>query len=341
MKVAFIIAVVCALIAATYASSLWTEDSLRSEFGTFVVKYDRKYSTELEYEQRFQIFKANVLGTDELNRQSKTAKFGVTKFSDWSQAEREAYLGKLPKDRRGSRQQASKQVLTAAPPSFDLVKQGVVESVKNQGQCGSCWAFSTVYSIASSAFKAGVSPQIADQLSPQQIVDCTVSMSGCNGGDLPPAYDYLEEFGGIQTLESYPYTARDGRCANNATKIAVPVKGFEWVIPDCEYTDCNKQDTVTLLNKVVQRGVAPAICVTATNAWFDFQGGIFDLKCANGYYSLNHCVGLSGYNAEEGYVTIQNSWGESWGTNGRMNIKYDQDTPNLCGWADEVTFALV
>lgn len=348
------IALMCLVLLATLyavqaASQPLTEEHFRNEFGSFVVKFKRDYSSEIEYETRFQIFKANILNAYELNKESTSATFGVTKFSDWTTAERQAFLGKLPAN-RSSRLSAPKPspAPLAAPTSFDLTKKGVIPAAKNQGQCGSCWAFSTVFGIESAALKEKIfkSPEEID-LSPQQLVDCCSPRSqcdGCQGGDLPPAYESLSVFGGSVSSASYPYTGRDGTCKQNKTEIAVKVDGFEWIIPTCEGGDCGKVDSQTFLARIQEKGQSGSVCVYASQ-WFDYTGGVFDLSCTNSYYSLNHCVGgIVEYSAEDGYVTIMNSWGDDWGIEGKMRLKYDPSSSkynNLCGVFSEGAFAQV
>ena len=159
------------------------------------------------------------------------------------------------------------------------------------------------------------------------------------------AFDSLHAFGGSVSAAAYPYTGRDGTCKQNKTDIAIQVDGFEWIIPTCEGSDCTKVDSQKALSAIQTRNQSGSICVYASNAWFDYAGGVFDLSCTSSYYSLNHCVGgIVEYNAEEGYVTIQNSWGTDWGLEGQMRLKYDPTSSkynNLCGAFSEMAFAKV
>lgn len=206
------------------------------------------------------------------------------------------------------------------------------------------WAFSTVFGVAAAAFNAGYSKEEAFYLSQQQIVDCDTFDGGCDGGDLPSAFQYLQNAGGLVSESSYPYTARDGSCKFNKADIKVAVTGFDEVIPFCEHTDCDRQDVQQAAANIKARGVAPSVCVYVANSWFDYDSGVYDLKCASGYNVLNHCVGLDALiGQEDGSIIaeIQNSWGTSWGVGGYMQILLNASAPNRCGVLDEMTFANV
>jgi xylem cysteine proteinase len=355
MSKIFVLALAVFALLAISAQAMLSESQLRSEFGSFISTYGRNYANAQEHEERYQIFRANMIEADELNNlPNQTAVFGATKFADWTDAEKVKFLGKLPADRKRDTWGVAKPVQqkkVSTLSSFDLVSQGTVPAVANQGQCGSCWAFSATFGVASAALKNGYTPAVANNLSQQQVVDCTYNGDdGCDGGDLPDAYDAMgpSGFGGLVSGDKYPYTAKGARrCPSFLTPsdIVVPVTGFEWIIPAADRVDWTKVDTESALQKMSERKTAGAICVQATNSWFMYKSGVFnDPSCSGSYYKLNHCVGFTGYNAEDGYVTIQNSWGGDWGIEGRMNIKYDPSSPstiNQCGWASEMVFALV
>lgn len=203
--------------------------------------------------------------------------------------------------------------------------------------------FLLIAGVESAARRAGYPANIADNLSEQQVVDCDSNDGGCRGGDLPTAFDYLIEAGGYNSGTDYPYTARDGKCKFNKTGIVVPVKGFEWVIDTCQYTDCEKTPYKVALDNMYKKNTAASVCVYVTDEWFDYKSGVFEESCGSDYYILNHCVLMTAYNAEEETVTIRNSWGTAWGDAGYMALSISKAGKfvNRCGVFDEMTFAIV
>jgi len=111
------------------------------------------------------------------------------------------------------------------PTSFDWRQKGAVNHVKDQGQCGSCWAFSAVGNLEGVNF---VTNGKLVEFSEQQLVDCDHNGDeGCNGGLMDNAFKYIQDNGGLDTEQSYPYTARDGKCKFNKDTVGVRVTGFE------------------------------------------------------------------------------------------------------------------
>jgi len=173
-------------------------------------------------------------------------------------------------------------------------------------------------------------------LSPQQIVSCDKVDLGCNGGDLPSAYDYVET-NGLQSESSYPYTSgtsgSTGTCKYSAGSVVARISGYSYATPAC-FDSCNSQDESTLLNNLASTGPV-AICVYA-EPWQFYISGILSSSCSHTYSTLDHCVQLVGYQTgTTPYWLIRNSWGTSWGNAGYIYVKYGS---NLCGVADEAMF---
>jgi len=211
-----------------------------------------------------------------------------------------------------------------APAKFDWrTTKNAVSAVKNQGQCGSCWAFSATENVESvNGIKSGNLPE----LSPQQVVDCDKEWYGCSGGWPYGAFKYLAGFGGQDSEASYPYTAADGNCNANTANIIGKIDGYNSISTD------EKQIQVTLSS------VAPlSICVDASQ-WYLYQGGVITSdQCGS---SIDHCVQLVGYDstASPAYWIVRNSWGTSWGENGYLRLEMFKDT---CAMADVVTTATI
>merc|ERR1712025_701876 len=130
----------------------------------------------------------------------------------------------------------------AAPAKLDYTGTAT-SAVKDQGSCGSCWAFSATQGIESALYKATGS---MTELSTQQVVSCDKTDGGCNGGDLPTAFDYVESAHGLTTEAEYPYSSATkigitGKCKNQGSP-AVTVTDYKYAVPPCESGKCNNQD---------------------------------------------------------------------------------------------------
>jgi C1A family cysteine protease len=203
-----------------------------------------------------------------------------------------------------------------APTSIDWTNYNgasYVTPVKNQGQCGSCWAFSTTGSIESrSAIKNSQTGSSIVSLSEQQLVDCSGAYGneGCNGGLMDDAFKYVEASGGLCTEAAYPYTATDGTCKSTTC-------GTKYD-PITSYSDVTADSETSLQNAVAEGPVS--IAIEADQSAFQFySGGILDGLCGT---RLDHGVLAVGYGSESGsdYWKVKNSWGTSWGMEGYVLI---------------------
>jgi len=332
--------VVLALVATVSAAT--SEDLQFSQFLKFVDRYSKRYKSMDEFSQRFVAFQANLKRIEELNQaQPGENVFGITPFADMSAEEFKATkLGFVPSGHRNHGHHApvaSSTNLTAT--SVDWRTKGMVTPVKDQGQCGSCWAFSTAEAIESQWAMAG---NTLTAFSPQQITSCDKTDAGCNGGDTPTAYAYVQSAGGIETEKAYPYTSgggTTGTCKFDKSKIAGKITGFAYATKPCQ-DSCTKQDETTLASAVATVGPV-SVCVDA-ESWQLYSSGILKSNCPKAYSDLDHCVQVVGYNTDGGasssYWIVRNSWNTSWGVNGYIYVLMGQ---NLCGIADEATYPTI
>ncbi|XP_019234964.1 PREDICTED: oryzain beta chain-like [Nicotiana attenuata] len=198
-----------------------------------------------------------------------------------------------------------------APSALDWRKHGVVTDVKNQGNCGSCWAFSACGSME--GINAIATGELIN-LSEQELVSCDSSNSGCDGGLMDYAFEWVINNGGIDSASDYPYTASQGTCniTKEKTKI-VTIDGYQDVA----------QKESDLLCAVAQQPVSVGI----DGSSLDFQlykGGIYDGDCSSNPDDIDHAVVTVG---DDEYWIIKNSWGTYWGMEGYAYIRRNTDLP--------------
>ncbi|RXG55064.1 Digestive cysteine proteinase 3 [Armadillidium vulgare] len=299
----------------------------QEEWETYKLKYGKSYSPIediAEHNQRYYEGK-------------ETFRIGVNQFSDMLPFEREQQNGI-----KFDPETTEKKGVTFIPPhkdvqipqSIDWRKSGAVTEVKDQGQCGSCWAFSATGSLEGQHFRK--SGKLVS-LSEQNLVDCVVKdnrREECYGGLMTDAFDYIHKNGGIDTEESYPYMAEAGKCHFSNKTIGATDKGF------VEIQTFNEDD---LLKAVATVGPI-AVAVQVTDNFEDYQDGIFyDADCSSyNPLKLNHGVLVVGYGTTDGgedYWLVKNSWGADWGMNGYLMMSRGQD--NNCGIATMASYPLV
>lgn len=322
------------------ASLLGGEDALFMQFQNYMTKYNKVYKNMEEMLLRYENFKNSTIRIAERNAaQPGENVFGINKFSDMGVEEfRATHLGFIPSLHKRRHTRVKRPLSMAAPTSFDWRTKGAVTPVKDQGQCGSCWAFSATEEIESMWF---LSNNTLPTLSPQQITSCDKTDGGCNGGDTPTAYAYVKSASGLESNSAYPYTSgtsgQTGSCKFDKTKVVATISGFSYATSPC--TDsCTKQDENTLASNLASTGPV-SICVYA-ESWMDYTSGILKSNCPKDYGSLDHCVQLVGYDktGSTPYWIVRNSWNTDWGVAGYI---YIQSGSNLCGVADEATFATI
>ncbi|XP_030542160.1 vignain-like [Rhodamnia argentea] len=285
--------------------------------------------------KRFNVFKQNVMHVHRVNQQDKPYKLKLNKFADMTNHEfRSSYAGSKVDHHRMFRgaPHGSESFMyeddSPVPPSVDWRKKGAVTNVKDQGQCGSCWAFSTVAAVE------GINYLRTNQLvslSEQELVDCdTAQNQGCNGGLMDYAFEFIQQRGGITTESNYPYQASNGTC--NAAKENSPVVSIDG------HEDVPANDEDALLKAVANQPVSVAIDAGGANLQF-YSEGVFTGECGT---ELNHGVAIVGYGSTlEGtkYWIVKNSWGPEWGEKGYIRMERGiAAKEGLCGIAMEASY---
>jgi len=296
-----------------------------SEFQKWAANNQKVYTPEV-YQRRLAIFTSNLDLIQHLNENAGPdgASFSLNKFADLTPQEFSAYyLGYVPSTQVMEELQLSDD---AVPDTFDWISKDKVTPVKNQEQCGSCWAFSATENIESVWMIAkDLTPANFKPLAPQQIVDCDKRDGGCNGGNPPTAYEYIIEAGGQDTEASYPYHAVNQACQFKAADVEAKIASYKTISNE----DAMKTATAT---------VAPlSICVDASQWQFYSSGVMTPSQCGT---SLDHCVQIVGYDtaANPPYWNVRNSWGTDWGMSGFIRLEYGHNT---CGLTEETTTAVV
>ena len=301
------------------------ESYIFSKFQEFVETQNKKYSTIEEYLQRFKIFQNNYNKIERMQiSPDSTPSFnlGITKFFDLTPQEfRNTYLNLKVSLNEIIHAKSHGQLALLeegdVPASHDWRDHGAVGPVKDQGNCGSCWAFSTVANLEGLNF---IKNKVFQQYSEQQLVDCDKVDQGCNGGLMENAIDYIKNAGGIELSKDYPYKGTDGRCRFDQSKASLKVKAFRFAPSE------NEEDIKNMLFTTGPLSVA----LNADTLQF-YRNGIVDYD-ANycDPQGINHGVAIVGYGSENGkdYWIVKNSWGSSWGEKGFFRIARGKGT---CG----------
>jgi len=307
--------------------TLASSEFYAKQFEDFKTKFSKVYQHESEEQERLAIFTENLKEINAHNsKKTNTWTMAVNQFADLTKEEfKNTYLGyKRVQPPRGPSAQTSKAPSTKdLPNSVNWVEAGATTGVKNQGQCGSCWAFATAEQIES--YYQLASGELLE-LSAQQVTSCTPNLvqcggtGGCYGSVTELGFNYLQLFGLVLDSD-YPYvsgtSADSEECNYDLSSItpAVALNGYE-ALP------ANDADAV--MQHLAEVGPL-AIAADASN-WRFYNDGVFDGCSFDENISINHGIQLVGYGSEFSplgvydYWLVRNSWGESWGEDGYIKM---------------------
>lgn len=289
----------------------------------FKAQYGKTYTVEEEI-YRVGVFFENLAKIAACNAHRRRFKCGVNHFADLTADEfAQRYLRPLSTRRQhslGAPFAPRRDV--ALPDSIDWRNKGAVTGVKDQGQCGSCWAFSATGALEAQHYlKTGN----LTSLSEQNLVDCSQPQGneGCNGGLMTSAFTYIKENGGINTESSYPYTAKDGPCRFSPGNVGATCTG---------YREVQQGSEGDLQNAVATTGPV-SIGIDASHSSFQFYHSGIYVEPACSSTQLDHGVLVVGYgtNSDGDYWLVKNSWGTNWGMAGYIYMARNHS--NHCGVA--------
>ena len=311
-----------AALLATSAAALSTS----SKYMQYVLEHNKSYITIEEFEARKAIFAENDELVESHNQSNSSFTLGHNKFSDMTEGEKSRYRGRIAQTVNSTNPIVFDTLST--PTSIDWREEGCVNAIRDQGQCGSCWAFSSV--VALEGAHCAATGQLLE-FSEQQLVDCAFlkyGNFGCGGGLEQNAFTYWETHNAI-ARDAYPYTAKNGDCKyDSLTNTGIEV---------ATYTDVTPESDSQMKAALAQQPISVAI--EADKAVFQlYKTGVFDsASCGT---DLDHAVALVGFGSEGGqdYYILRNSWGTTWGDQGYMKIADQGTGAGICGVQSAPTF---
>lgn len=291
---------------------------------------NKAYTDIHEEKVRYTIWQDNLRRITEFNSKSKDLFLKMNHFGDMTNTEFNAKMNGYLSGGATKGSAFMTPNFAKIPDAVDWRDKGYVSEVKNQGQCGSCWAFSTTGSLEGQHFRK--SGKMVD-LSEQNLVDCSNSYgnNGCEGGLMDNAFRYIKANGGIDTEKSYPYEAEDKTCRFKKADVGAD---------DTGYVDIPEGDEEALKNASATVGPI-SVAIDASQMSFQFyKSGVYnEPRCSP--IQLDHGVLVVGYGSENGkdFWLVKNSWGEGWGLKGY--IKMTRNKKNQCGIASKASYPLV
>ena len=313
-----------ALFASAANAAIMTQ--MDYDFMRYVSAHNKFYTTSSEFEMRKSNYEAVDAFIQEANARNGTYRAGHNKFSDWTEEEKKGLTGlkSLPNAEEFVYPEVEEEA--NRPESFDWRDEGKVTDVKDQGGCGSCWAFSTVEVVESMWMIAGNSETL---MSPQQLVDCSGAYynEGCNGGWYFWAYDYLK-VNKEMTEASYPYKGVDQTCQYDESDGVTYVSSYG-----------STSGTSANLNKISSHGPVNVAVSAGNNVFMYYDGGIITTDDGCPDY-IDHAIAAVGYGVENGveYYIVRNSWGTGWGEDGYVRIQTSSGY-GVCGINQYVYYA--
>ncbi|XP_065221425.1 procathepsin L-like [Planococcus citri] len=324
-------------------SAVLNEEELSlQKWTSFKIQHGKEYEAEEEDKRRMKIFLDNerkIAEHNELYEKGEvTYKQGINKFSDLTNEEfAELYLTDFGNDQNVIEEfpianNFSLEEYQEPPPSKNWLKEGFVSPVKQQGTCGSCWAFATV-----GAIEAHVAIKTRNKkfriLSEQNLVDCVKEAHGCHGGFMADAYNYVKRNKGIAFNKFYRYKGEQGRCRYKKNQRGASIQGYKRISQGDEEEMKNVIGTVGPVSVGIARG----------DLIQSYHSGIYRKSNCKPTRYTSHALLIVGYGTESNargemdYWLVKNSWGPDWGSNGYIKIARNENT---CGIASSAEYPI-
>jgi len=323
----------CVVLGLSQAKPFFDSD-LDTYWHMFKQRHGKAYTLDEEPTRRF-VWEKNIKYIHNHNLEADmgmhTFSLGMNEYGDLTDAEFNSMLkGYTMQNKTNAAPVFMAPNHFMAPEEVDWRKEGYVTEIKNQGHCGSCWAFSATGSLEGQHFKK---TKTLVSLSEQNLVDCSAreGNKGCKGGNMDNAFKYIRMNGGIDTEESYPYEARTGTCRYKSADVGATDSGS---------VDIKHGSEMDLQQAVATVGPI-SVAIDASKSSFRFyKNGVYtDHQCSS--TRLDHGVLAVGYGTMSGkaYWIVKNSWGKTWGDEGYIMMA--RNARNMCGIATQASYPTV
>lgn len=289
-------------------------------FMDWMMRHEMRFETESHLLEVFSKWVANHVYIEEVNARNLSYQLGHNQFSGMDNEEFRTYLATIPRIQNMDVVPRETYVaglrVGASPASVDWVAKGAVTPVKDQGQCGSCWSFSTTGALEGAFYlKYG---QLVS-FSEQQLVDCDTLGNGgrdhgCNGGLMDNAFNWISKNGGLCTENDYPYISGTTKTADTCKTSCKLVSGSKIL----KYVDVAASSDTAFATALAQQPVSVAIEADQRDFQL-YKSGVFTGTCGT---NLDHGVLAVGYGTDSGldYYKVKNSWSTSWGEGGYIRL---------------------